>query len=392
VDTGTNGERKASEIDGEVVRETIREFVQAHDEEARRWLANVLVSTPLLQTVLREQSEHVLERLVRAEIAASPLAARAASPARTLALFHTADANKPLPPAKAHLSGTHYIPLPASVMGEPIQALLERDPYPLPTTLDREGYHGDRHLDYWLSGLEDFVRVRATLDRHGRALAAPFAVLDFGCASGRVLRHFLCQVRGLDLWGADLNERHVEWLLRHLPRALKPFQCTTLPHLPLQDESLDLVTAFSVFTHIDEYEIAWLLELRRAEARRLRLPHRPQRRHLGPPRPGRAPRPPLRGARRDPRVPDQPELFGGRCRATRPSSAGARPTSTSRTCSCRGTTSIPCGALLRSARGRAPGLGYQDVVVLRKPELLGSARAARIRAERTVGDRRRGVG
>src|SRR6185503_12477254 len=55
----------------------------------------------------------------------------------------------------------------------------------------------------------------------------------------------------------------VDWLLRHLPRAVKPFQCTALPSLPLPDASLDLVTAFSVFTHIDEYELTWLLELRR---------------------------------------------------------------------------------------------------------------------------------
>ncbi len=223
--------RKAPDFDDALERDVLHQFLLAHEDELRRWIADTLA------------------------LRASP---------RALALFEPAGTNEPLPPAKAHFAAaTCYLPVPERVLGEPLRAFLERDPLPLPTTADREGYHDERHLDYWLSGLEDFVRVGAALGRHGRALAAPFALLDFGCASGRVLRHFLCQAQGLELWGTDLNERHVDWLLRHFPRTLKPFQCTVLPTLPLPDASFDLVTAFSVFTHIDEYELAWLLELRR---------------------------------------------------------------------------------------------------------------------------------
>lgn len=233
VEAKTSAARKVSDVDVANLREALGQLLAAHEEDVRRWVAGAL--------------------------------ARAASPARALALFDPAGTHEPVARAKAQLAaGAGHLPVPETVLGEPLSAWLERDPYPLPASAEREGYHGERHLDYWLSGLEDFTRVRAALERHGRTLAAPFALLDFGCASGRVLRHFLCQAQGLDLWGADLNERHVEWLLRHFPRALKPFQCTTLPSLPLQDESLDLVTAFSVFTHIDEYELAWLLELRRS--------------------------------------------------------------------------------------------------------------------------------
>jgi SAM-dependent methyltransferase len=35
------------------------------------------------------------------------------------------------------------------------------------------------------------------------------------------------------------------------------------PPLPIPDAQFDVVTAFSVFTHIDELESPWLLELRR---------------------------------------------------------------------------------------------------------------------------------
>jgi SAM-dependent methyltransferase len=87
------------------------------------------------------------------------------------------------------------------------------------------------------------------------------AVLDFGCASGRFLRHALCQAEGLELWGVDLNERHVSWLLAHMPPRLRVLHCTALPVLPLPDDHFTLVTAYSVFTHIDEYELAWLVEL-----------------------------------------------------------------------------------------------------------------------------------
>lgn len=231
MNTGAGKARTPPDVDPALERDVLHQFLLAHEDELRRWVASV---------------------------------AHTGSPARGLALFEPAGANEPLPPAMAHRhTGGGHLPVPASVRGEPLAAFLERDPHPLPATADREGYHAERHFDYWLSGLEDFARVCAALERHGRALAAPFALLDFGCASGRVLRHFLCQVRGLEVWGADLNERHVAWLLQHLPRALRPFQCTALPALPLADASLDLVTAFSVFTHIDEYELAWLLELRR---------------------------------------------------------------------------------------------------------------------------------
>lgn len=261
--------RKSDVVDAALMREAFEQFVLGHEEEVRRLVMDVLEGIPELMdrghTGRSKGWERYLDRLVRTAIDASPLATQAVAPGRALALFPSAEASQPLAPARAHAaSRTGKWEAPELARGERLESFLERDPHPLPATADREGYHDDRHLDYWLSGLEDFLRVRAALARHGRVLAAPFSYLDFGCASGRVLRHFVCQVPGLDVWGTDLNEGHVNWLLRHLPGAVKAFQCTALPFLPLQDESLDLVTAFSVFTHIDEFETAWLLELRRA--------------------------------------------------------------------------------------------------------------------------------
>jgi SAM-dependent methyltransferase len=67
----------------------------------------------------------------------------------------------------------------------------------------------------------------------------------------------------LEVWATDINFRHVAWMQTFLDRRLVAFQNTVLPHLPVPDESFDLVCAFSVFTHIDEFETAWMLELRR---------------------------------------------------------------------------------------------------------------------------------
>lgn len=139
----------------------------------------------------------------------------------------------------------------------------QADPYPIPQTADREGYHGDRHYDYWLSGLKDYLQIQATLARHHILLRAHDRVVDFGCASGRVLRHFLTHQSELDLYGTDINIRHIAWILQFLGPRPKVIQNTILPQLPLEDNSVSLLYAFSVFTHIDHYELGWLAEIRR---------------------------------------------------------------------------------------------------------------------------------
>src|SRR3954469_20854897 len=57
----------------------------------------------------------------------------------------------------------------------------------LPTTEAREGYFGDRHLEYWLSGYRD---ANCVVDATGLTSNRPIRILDFGGASGRVIRHF----------------------------------------------------------------------------------------------------------------------------------------------------------------------------------------------------------
>ncbi len=151
--------------------------------------------------------------------------------------------------------------LPADLLeGRDLQQLASHDSWPIPRPEDREGYSPGFDGQYWMSGLSDHLKIMRVAARHGVELRR---YLDFGCASGRVIRHFCSQTEIPEIWGSDINQRHIRWLYEHLPDRVKPVFNHCLPALPLPDNYLDLVSAFSVFTHIDTFETAWLAELRR---------------------------------------------------------------------------------------------------------------------------------
>jgi SAM-dependent methyltransferase len=141
-----------------------------------------------------------------------------------------------------------------------IAAALERDTAPIPAPANREHYNGDHHFAYWLSGYLSYRTIAAIAARHGVNGGAYF---DFGGSTGRLFRHFHFQQQGSEVWSCDFKLSSVEWNLKHFPTAIKAFQNTYFPYLPLEDRAISLITAMSVFTHIDETETAWLLELRR---------------------------------------------------------------------------------------------------------------------------------
>jgi SAM-dependent methyltransferase len=87
-------------------------------------------------------------------------------------------------------------------------------------------------------------------------------VLDFGCGSARVLRHFLDVADRAELWGCDIDGPSIDWVKANLSPPLRCFQNDPEPPLPFEDGYLDLIWATSVFTHIDLWS-AWLLEMHR---------------------------------------------------------------------------------------------------------------------------------
>ena len=135
-----------------------------------------------------------------------------------------------------------------------------RDPWPLPDSRNREGYCAGDHIAYWLSGLSDFLKTAEAAARHG---VEGGRFYEFGGGTGRVYRHFAAQSDAWEVWSSDFRLSSVHWSLANFPPAVRVFANTSAPSLPLPEGAFDLVAAYSVFTHIDEAETQWLLELRR---------------------------------------------------------------------------------------------------------------------------------
>ena len=93
----------------------------------------------------------------------------------------------------------------------------QRSPSPAP--VDRMGYPVD-DAEYIDMGRYDADLVRAQIDKH-LGLKRDLAIMDFGCSTGRVLRHFHGDGRTLG-WKlyrnkVDLQARCIEWLRRNFP-------------------------------------------------------------------------------------------------------------------------------------------------------------------------------
>jgi len=115
---------------------------------------------------------------------------------------------------------------------------------------------------YFGSGYREAWTVLTTVEQYGAPVEAMKSVLEFGCGSGRVIRHFR-YIEGLRLAGTDANSKPIEWNRKNLSGI--EFDHNELePPLAYPDGSFDLVYALSVFTHIPlEWQRAWLDELRR---------------------------------------------------------------------------------------------------------------------------------
>jgi SAM-dependent methyltransferase len=88
-------------------------------------------------------------------------------------------------------------------------------------------------------------------------------VLDFGSGPGRSLRHFLTEAESAELWGADIDAPSIEWMQENLCPPLHAWRCGPAPPLGLELGSFDLAWAISVFTHLTDTSVPWLLELHR---------------------------------------------------------------------------------------------------------------------------------
>jgi SAM-dependent methyltransferase len=94
-------------------------------------------------------------------------------------------------------------------------------------------------------------------DWHGKR------VLDLGCGTGRVLRHFNSEAAVAEFHGCDIHAPTLDWLRANISMPVKLFLAPERPPLPVPDGRYDLIFALSVFTHITDEWAEWLLDIHR---------------------------------------------------------------------------------------------------------------------------------
>ena len=88
-------------------------------------------------------------------------------------------------------------------------------------------------------------------------------VLDFGCASGRVLRQFLGEARMAEIHGCDIDADSIAWLQKTLSPPFHVFRNDEDPGLSFPDSHFDLIWSTSVFNVLTDTWAGWLCELHR---------------------------------------------------------------------------------------------------------------------------------
>jgi SAM-dependent methyltransferase len=116
---------------------------------------------------------------------------------------------------------------------------------------------GDQALE---EGQEIARVIRVAMRRHGKFLSKSESVLDFGCGWGRVIRYF---DRVPNLWGIDVSENAIKACRETIPSARFALVDPLGPS-SFDDQTFDLIYAFSVFSHLsEEAHLCWLEEFER---------------------------------------------------------------------------------------------------------------------------------
>lgn len=110
---------------------------------------------------------------------------------------------------------------------------------------------------------EDVARsITEALRAEGIALDRLRHIVDFGCGSGRVIRHMISALPQASFVGIDIDRDAIDWCRSHIAGSYSVGPLAPPSFLP--SDKFDLVYAVSVFTHLDEeLQDAWLAELKR---------------------------------------------------------------------------------------------------------------------------------
>jgi SAM-dependent methyltransferase len=141
------------------------------------------------------------------------------------------------------------------------------DVLPVPPPHLRMGYGTHAAAQFLEAGRTSAEQLRQLLDECGVRWQRVESALDWGCATGRVLRWFADEARDVEFWGVDQDETSIRWAKENLSPPFHFLTGTAWPHLPFPDDTFGVVYGLSVFTHIEHLVDAWLMEFRRVMKR-----------------------------------------------------------------------------------------------------------------------------
>jgi len=115
---------------------------------------------------------------------------------------------------------------------------------------------------YWLGGLQTFGEFCGGIERYWEP-AEVRRLLDWGCGCGRVTSLFLKYLPAVEVHGCDIDPEAIAWCRANLRSG--HFAATDPgPPTPYPDGYFDVVTAYSVLTHLTQpLQRSWLEEMDR---------------------------------------------------------------------------------------------------------------------------------
>jgi len=146
---------------------------------------------------------------------------------------------------------------------KPQPCIHTKEGFPIPPSNLTMGYGSGNMESYMASGQWSHDALCSLLAAHNVVMMPGDAMLDWGCASGRVVQYFRDLTPACEVWGGDVDAPSIEWAKTHLAPPLRFFNCSSLPYLPFQDGKFKFIYALSVFTHLTLFRDMWLLELAR---------------------------------------------------------------------------------------------------------------------------------
>lgn len=138
------------------------------------------------------------------------------------------------------------------------------DHAPLPPSAIRARSGSPSVAAYLPGGRSHVSELEAGLARFDRSFRDFEAIYDYGCGSGRVMRHVTDRgAPGTGYFGSDVDAEAIAWAQEHLSGARWSVS-QYRPPLPYDDGQFDLAYSISIFTHFDEeLQFTWLDEIAR---------------------------------------------------------------------------------------------------------------------------------